>query len=124
MQTAGLMCPAHNEEAYIGDCLTSVLTNGLGCFHEVIVVDNASNDRTFEIASARAGVRACSRASPGQKWLKARRRSAMGLPVGSMTCTSPSPKAILPITLTATPLALASLQSGPTFVDAAVAKIS
>jgi glycosyltransferase involved in cell wall biosynthesis len=67
-----LVIPAHNEEAYIGDCLTSVLTNGLGCFHEIIVVDNASTDRTFEIASARAGVRVIREPQKGVAWARQR----------------------------------------------------
>ena len=52
-----LIIPAYNEEAYIGFCLDSVLQNAFGRFHEIIVVDNASSDRTGEIARARRGVR-------------------------------------------------------------------
>jgi glycosyltransferase involved in cell wall biosynthesis len=60
-----LVIPAHNEEAYIGDCLTSVLANGSSCFHEVIVVDNASTDCTVEIASARPAVRVINETQKG-----------------------------------------------------------
>jgi glycosyltransferase involved in cell wall biosynthesis len=52
-----LIIPAYNEEAYIGFCLDSVLQNAFGRFHEIIVIDNTSSDRTCEIARARRGVR-------------------------------------------------------------------
>jgi glycosyltransferase involved in cell wall biosynthesis len=44
--------PAYNEEAYLGSCLESILdqTRGLEHFTEIIVVNNASTDRTREIA--------------------------------------------------------------------------
>jgi glycosyltransferase involved in cell wall biosynthesis len=56
-KSVSLIIPAHNEEAYIGLCLDSALKNAAGRFHEIIVVDNASSDRTAEIARARHGVR-------------------------------------------------------------------
>jgi glycosyltransferase involved in cell wall biosynthesis len=49
--------PAYNEELYIGDCLDSIIRHTFGHLHEIIVVDNASTDRTSEIANSRAGVR-------------------------------------------------------------------
>jgi len=44
--------PAYNEEAYLGACLESILdqTRGLEHITEIIVVNNASTDRTREIA--------------------------------------------------------------------------
>jgi len=45
-----LVIPAYNEEKYIGACLDSVQKYAAGKFKEVIVVDNASTDRTAEIA--------------------------------------------------------------------------
>jgi glycosyltransferase involved in cell wall biosynthesis len=51
-----LVIPAYNEEAYLGGCLDSVIASG-GAFHEIIVIDNASTDRTAEVAAARTGVR-------------------------------------------------------------------
>lgn len=46
--------PAHNEEDYLPSCLTSLRAeierNGAGYEIEVIVVDNASDDRTADIA--------------------------------------------------------------------------
>jgi glycosyltransferase involved in cell wall biosynthesis len=49
--------PAYNEESYIGDCLDSIIRHMSGRMREIIVVDNASTDRTAEIANSRAGVR-------------------------------------------------------------------
>ena len=45
-----LIIPAHNEEKYIGTCLEHVIKNSNGKFLEIIVVDNASTDRTSETA--------------------------------------------------------------------------
>jgi glycosyltransferase involved in cell wall biosynthesis len=51
--------PAYNEEAYLPACLESILaqTRGLGGAVEVIVVNNASSDRTREMALGYPGVR-------------------------------------------------------------------
>jgi len=51
--------PAYNEEVVIGKCLESVLTEiaRSGADAEVVVVNNASKDRTREVASGYAGVR-------------------------------------------------------------------
>lgn len=51
--------PAYNEEAYLPACLESILaqTQGLGDAVEIIVVNNASTDRTREVALGFAGVR-------------------------------------------------------------------
>jgi glycosyltransferase involved in cell wall biosynthesis len=51
--------PAYNEEAYIGDCLKSILeeTKGKSFDTEIIVVNNASSDRTKEVALSFPGVR-------------------------------------------------------------------
>ncbi|MDP2648862.1 MAG: glycosyltransferase family A protein [bacterium] len=45
-----LIIPAYNEEDYIGACIDSALKNGRGRFKEIIVVDNASTDKTAEVA--------------------------------------------------------------------------
>ncbi len=44
--------PAYNEQAYLGACLDSILeqTRGLEHLTEIIVVNNASTDRTRELA--------------------------------------------------------------------------
>jgi glycosyltransferase involved in cell wall biosynthesis len=51
--------PAYNEEAYLPACLESILaqTGDLGDTVEIIVVNNASTDRTREVALGYAGVR-------------------------------------------------------------------
>ncbi|MFN4211965.1 MAG: glycosyltransferase family 2 protein, partial [Devosia sp.] len=51
--------PAYNEEALIGKCLESVIAEiaRSGADAEVIVVNNASTDRTGEIARSYTGVR-------------------------------------------------------------------
>jgi len=49
--------PAHNEEAYLGECLQSILRNASGRYHEIIVVDNASTDNTSAVAKSYPDVR-------------------------------------------------------------------
>lgn len=58
-QTMSFVIPAHNEERHIGRCLQSVLDElARGNYKaEVIVVNNASTDRTQEVARSFAGVR-------------------------------------------------------------------
>lgn len=46
-----LVIPAYNEEKYIKDCLLSVQKNG-NDFFEVIVINNASTDKTAEIVNS------------------------------------------------------------------------
>ncbi len=50
--------PAFNEEAYVGACLQSILREAEACGEpvEIIVVNNASTDRTREVALQFAGV--------------------------------------------------------------------
>lgn len=54
-----VVIPAFNEEDYIGPCLKSVLreARGYGSDVEVIVINNASTDRTREVACRYPGVR-------------------------------------------------------------------
>lgn len=52
-----LIIPAHNEEAYVGGCLESVIAHAKGRIFEIIVVDNASTDNTASVALAYPGVR-------------------------------------------------------------------
>src|SRR5579871_1271742 len=51
--------PAYNEEAYLPDCLEAILsqTSDLPEPAEIIVVNNASTDRTREVALGYPGVR-------------------------------------------------------------------
>lgn len=60
-----LIIPAYNEEKYIGECLDSVLKNADGKFFEIIVVDNASDDKTKEEAEKRTGVKVVYEAKKG-----------------------------------------------------------
>jgi glycosyltransferase involved in cell wall biosynthesis len=52
-----LVIPAYNEEKYIGYCLEYATKHHNGDFFEIIVIDNASTDRTGEIAKSYKGVR-------------------------------------------------------------------
>lgn len=54
-----VVIPAYNEENYIGPCLKSVLREA-GCYGaeaEVLVINNASTDRTREVACRYPGVK-------------------------------------------------------------------
>ena len=59
-----LVIPAYNEEKYISSCLESVTENG-GELYEIVVVDNASTDRTHEIAAGFSGVRVVTESGKG-----------------------------------------------------------
>ena len=52
-----LLIPAYNEEKGIGACLHSVIEHSRGRFFEIIVIDNASTDRTVQIARTHYGIR-------------------------------------------------------------------
>ncbi len=66
-----IVVPARNEETSLGACLES-LTSQTGVAFEIIVVDDASTDRTREIAQNFAGVRVISAGPPpdraGKPW--------------------------------------------------------
>ena len=59
MVRLSFVVPAYNEEAYLPACLESILaqTRELGDAVEIIVVNNASTDRTREVALRYPGVR-------------------------------------------------------------------
>jgi glycosyltransferase involved in cell wall biosynthesis len=60
MKTVSIVIPAYNEEKFIGKLLQlikDVPTETLGYRKEIIVVDDGSKDKTFEIASCHQGVR-------------------------------------------------------------------
>jgi glycosyltransferase involved in cell wall biosynthesis len=59
--------PAHNEEAYLPKCLNSIFRelDKAGITAEVIVVDNASTDRTAEVAKKYERVRLVYEPNPG-----------------------------------------------------------
>jgi glycosyltransferase involved in cell wall biosynthesis len=48
-----VVTPAYNEEQYIGECIDSVIRQTYSRWH-LVVVDNASTDRTFDIAQSYA----------------------------------------------------------------------
>ena len=52
-----LAVPAYNEEKYIGTCLEHAIKNSDGGFFEILVIDNASTDKTAEVAGKFPGVR-------------------------------------------------------------------
>lgn len=52
-----LVISAYNEEKYIGETLESIIAAASGKVKEIIVIDNASSDRTFETAASFPGVR-------------------------------------------------------------------
>lgn len=54
--TVSVIVPARNEEASLGDCLNSLVTQ-TGVDFEIILVDDHSTDRTHEIALSFPGVR-------------------------------------------------------------------
>jgi glycosyltransferase involved in cell wall biosynthesis len=56
LQRISLVIPAYNEEKYLGNCLKSVLAHSQE-FHEIIVINNASTDKTAEVARSFPGVR-------------------------------------------------------------------
>ncbi|MEI8339173.1 MAG: glycosyltransferase family 2 protein [bacterium] len=69
-----LIIPAHNEEKYLGRCLKSVTEHAKDLF-EIIVIDNASKDKTSEVAKAFPGVRVVLESKKGLT--KARQRGLL-----------------------------------------------
>jgi glycosyltransferase involved in cell wall biosynthesis len=67
--------PAYNEEHYIGNCLASIIRNKTTDFYEIIVIDNASTDKTGEMAAGFPGVRVVR--EPMKGLTKARQRGLM-----------------------------------------------
>ncbi len=61
--TVSVIVPARNEEASLGSCLES-LTNQTGVSSEIILVDDASTDRTREIAQSFPSVRVVDASPP------------------------------------------------------------
>ena len=74
MKISLIIC-AYNEEKYIGRCLESVLNYAPDNLLEVLVVNNASTDKTAEIAARYPGVRVINESSKGLT--KARQRGLM-----------------------------------------------
>ncbi len=55
--TISIVIPAYNEEQFIGACLESVLRHKTDDVIEIIVVNNASQDKTAEVAASYPGVK-------------------------------------------------------------------
>ena len=68
--------PAYNEEGYVGVCVQSILDHWAPDFLEIIVVNNASTDRTAEEARAFTGkgrdVRVVTEPRKGTNWARQR----------------------------------------------------
>ena len=64
MKLTVIVC-AYNEEKYLRECLSSLLKNPPENLYEIIVVDNASTDRTAEIARGFEKVRVVSEPQKG-----------------------------------------------------------
>jgi glycosyltransferase involved in cell wall biosynthesis len=65
--TVSVIVPARNEEACLGTCLASLLGQA-GVAFEIILVDDASTDRTREIAQSFPGVRVIAAPSLPTGW--------------------------------------------------------
>jgi glycosyltransferase involved in cell wall biosynthesis len=72
-----VIVPARNEEANLGECLAS-LTSQSGVAFEIIVVDDASTDRTRGIAEGFSSVRVISAGSPPMGWTGKNNAVAVG----------------------------------------------
>src|ERR1700687_2590204 len=66
--TVSVLIPARNEEACLGDCLQSLVSQA-GVPFEIIVVDAHSTDRTREIAQSFPGVRVIEAGPLPQGWI-------------------------------------------------------
>lgn len=75
-----IIVPARNEEVSLGDCLRS-LVGQTGLAFEIIVVDDASTDRTREIAESFEGVRIISAPPLPAGWTGKNNAVIAGTPV-------------------------------------------
>ena len=62
-----VIIPAHNEEKYLGQTLEAIMHQDYPDF-EVIVVDNASTDKTSDIARSFTGVKVLYESRKGTMW--------------------------------------------------------
>ena len=69
-----VVVPARNEERFLGRCLNSLTQQDYDGNYEIIVVDNASTDHTYDVASS-FGVKVVTEESIGTGW--ARQRGVM-----------------------------------------------
>ncbi|MFA6039297.1 MAG: glycosyltransferase family A protein [Candidatus Peribacteraceae bacterium] len=70
--TISVVIPAHNEEKYLGTCLENILAHRSPNVIEVIVVDNASKDKTVQVAGSRPGVTVLHEARKGAQYARER----------------------------------------------------
>ena len=70
-----VIIPAYNEEKYIGECLENIIKYAPESVKEILVINNASSDRTGEVASAFHQVRVIN--EPNKGLTKARQRGLM-----------------------------------------------
>ncbi len=70
--SVSIVIPAYNEEGYLGECLESVVRFRSPRIKEIIVINNASTDRTAGIASAFEGVRVVDEPEKGLTRARAR----------------------------------------------------
>lgn len=77
-----IIVPARNEEACLGRCLESLVTQ-TGIDFEIIVVDDASTDRTGEIARSFSSVRVISAPPLPEDWTGKNNAMAAGVKVAN-----------------------------------------
>src|SRR6478752_1473206 len=77
-----VIVPARNAEASLGSCLES-LTNQTGVSSEIILVDDASTDRTREIAQSFRSVRVVDARPPPAHWTGKNNAMAAGAKVAA-----------------------------------------
>ena len=70
--TISVIIPAYNEEKYIVSCLHSILGNAPENLKEIFVINNASTDKTAELAEKFPQVRVVN--EPNKGLTKARQR--------------------------------------------------
>lgn len=73
--TITVAIPAYNEENYIGDCIKAVLAAATDNLLEILVINNASTDKTAEVAAKFPKVRVIN--EPQKGLTKARQRALL-----------------------------------------------
>lgn len=109
------MIPAFNEETQIGGCLTSLAEQRTQVPFEVIVVDNASTDRTAEIAREYAGQLRLQVIREPRKGRGAARRTGFAAAGGDIICSTDADAWLPPDWITA---------MAARFTDSAVGAVS
>ena len=73
--TISVIVPAYNEEQYLAECLASILVSAPQNLKEIIVVNNASTDKTVQVAAEFFSVRVVN--EPQKGLTKARQRGLL-----------------------------------------------